>query len=116
MKRQDYINTFKTYIAMRGEEVWFNDSHYPETKYSTKLAESISRTLLLLGFKTYYMGMLDDKTHRYMYFRDFSSKKLYLSNNNEGNVSWYIEGSNKPHNNTTMICYLMKVIFPKLKQ
>ena len=118
--RQTYIDTFKTYLRMRGEEVWFNDSHYPHypgSQYPDSLAKSISKVLIELGFITYYLGTIDyNRMHKYIYFNCDCNKKIFLITNNERNVSWYIEGSNKPHNNTTMICYLMRRIFPELKK
>ena len=115
--RQDCINTFKVLVKLQGDTIWLDNDHYPpcDCNYATKLADSISRILVQSGFNLYYMGTVDQKTHEYTYFhRDFD-KKLFLITNNERNISWIIEGSNKHHNNTTMICYLMRRIFPKLK-
>jgi len=107
--RQNYIDNFKTYCKIQG---------YPKQENNTQyLFDCIKSTLKNLGYhenislsQTYPLA-----NQNFTYIKPGNpiitgiyQIKTTSPNDVIANWSWTINQSNKLHNNSTMICYIMK--------
>jgi len=115
--RQDTINTFKAYLLMRGEDnIYTGDTYISDYNYVNSLAVAIINVLVNdFGLVNHIFDYLDHSRSYTLIDPRKKFKKIILKLSENGSASWMIDGSNKSHNNTTMICYIMRVMYPKLK-
>ena len=115
--RQDTINAFKAYLLMRGEDnIYSGYTRMSDYNYTHSLAIAIMNVLVDdFGLINYVFDYLD-KSKSYTFVDPCKKfKKIMLKLDENGSASWMIDSSGKVHNNTTMICYIMRVMYPKLK-
>lgn len=122
--RQDTINSFKAYLLMKDEDnIWIeNGFHLSDGPgYTYHLAQAIKEILTEeFNFTCYWMNspIYGENDIKWLTFVHPSNKykKIFLTIDKTHKATWGIEGSNKKHINTSMICYLMRVMYPKLRK
>lgn len=102
---------------MRGEDnIYTGDTHISDYNYTNSLAMAIINVLVNdFGLVNYIFDYLDHSRSYTLIDPCKKFKKIILKLNENGSASWMIDNSSKSHNNTTMICYIMRVMYPKLK-
>ena len=115
--RQNYIDKFKTLLKIQGKPVYFSNQDADCNSNTSNLANGISHTLRALNFKT----LLQDTKHIppdnnisiYKFTNPIYPNSIFLKTNYKKIYSWQIFPSKKWHNNTTMICYIMRKLLTK---
>ena len=115
--RQDYIDQFKTLLKFKGKKVYFSVQDADGNSNTSNLADGITNILVELNFKI----LLQDTKHTppdnnisIYKFTNFSyPNSIFLKTNYRNIYSWQIFPSKKWHNNTTMICYIMRKLLTK---
>ena len=102
---------------MRGEDnIYTGDTYISDYNYVNSLAVAIINVLVNdFGLVNHIFDYLDHSRSYTLIDPRKKFKKIILKLSENGSASWMIDGSNKSHNNTTMICYIMRVMYPKLK-
>lgn len=115
--RQNYIDQFKTYLKLQGKKIYFSNQDADGNSNTSNLADGISNTLRELNFKMLLQDNIhtppDNNTSIYKFTNPMYSNSIFLKTNYENIYSWQIFPSKKWHNNTTMICYLMRKFLTK---
>lgn len=108
--RQNYIDNFKVYLKMKGFGVAFDkpETGNSNTKYLANGIAMILKEDLHFTY-TFKKQELNTKDHKlwdvFTYNKDNLTIKLITDFEQ---YSWTINTSNKLHNNTTLICYIMR--------
>lgn len=110
--RQNYIDQFKTLLKLKGKKVYFSTQEADGNSNTSNLADGISNILRELNFKMLLQNNIhtppDNNTSIYVFNNPIYPNSIFLKTNYENIYSWQIFPSKKWHNNTTMICYLMR--------
>lgn len=108
--RQDYIDQFKAYLKMQCLTVGFTNEHI-ETRNSNNLAAGILYVLKSLGFEVKLEDneyTISNNTISIYSLRKSYTNSIFFKTNGYHICSWQIFPSKKWHNNTTIICYIMR--------
>ena len=110
--RQNYIDQFKTLLKFKGKKVYFSNQDADGNSNTSNLADGIANILRELNFKMLLQNNIhtppDNNTSIYVFNNPIYPNSIFLKTNYENIYSWQIFPSKKWHNNTTMICYLMR--------
>ena len=102
---------------MKGLKVYNNPEELDSPSTTSNLATGISTILKELRFE---LKLIDTK-HKspdynestYSFTKELYPKVIFLKTDYGKNYSWQISPSKKWHNNTTMICYLIRKFLTK---
>lgn len=115
--RQDYIDQFKTLLKFKGKKVYFSIQDADGNSNTRNLADGITNILGELNFKM----LLQDTKHIppdnnisiYKFSNFLYPNSIFLKTDYKKIYSWQVFPSKKWHNNTTMVCYIMRKLLTK---
>lgn len=115
--RQDYIDQFKTLLKIQGKQVYFSNQDADGNSNACNLANGISNMLRELNFKMLLQDTMhtppNHNTSIYKFTNPIYHNSIFLKTDYTHIYSWQIFPSKKWHNNTTMICYIMRKLLTK---
>lgn len=115
--RQDYIDQFKTLLKFKGKPVYFSNEDAEGNSNTCNLANGISNMLRELNFKMLLQDTIhtppNHNTSIYKFTNPIYHNSIFLKTDYTHIYSWQIFPSKKWHNNTTMICYIMRKLLTK---